>query len=249
MNRHDQAGSSQPTSAQHSDAKIKEVPIAHTLTLQAIRPVTHDTQELTFERPDGFEFRPGQATDFALDKDEWRDEKRPFTMASLPDADKLQFVIKSYPDHDGVTEQIGQMQPGAKVIIEEPWGAIEDRGPGTILAAGAGITPFIAILRARLADKGTLDGYRLIFSNSCEKDIILRDELTAMDGLETRFVLSDEEVEGLHHGKINGDLLDQLGIDAESTFYLCGPPEFEDDVASALKERGVDEDNIVREED
>ena len=170
-------------------------------------------------------------------------------MASLPEAGALQFVIKSYPDHDGVTEQIGKIAPGDSVIIEEPWGAIEDRGPGTILAAGAGITPFIAILRARLEKEGTLDGYRLVFSNSKEKDIILRDELTAMKGLETVFILSDEEVDGLHHGQINGDFLDKIGIVSGATHYLCGPPEFEDDVADALKERGVDEDNIVREED
>nr|WP_255574034.1 FAD-binding oxidoreductase [Erythrobacter sp. SCSIO 43205] len=230
-------------------AKIKEVPISHSLTLKAIRPVTHNTQELTFDRPDGFTFAPGQATDFALDKDGWRDEKRPFTMASLPDAEKLQFVIKSYPDHDGVTEQIGQMEAGDGVIIEEPWGAIEDRGPGTILAAGAGITPFIAILRARLADKGTLDGYRLVFSNSCEKDIILRDELSSMKGLEVIFLVSEEKVEGLHHGQIDGDFLDKIGLEPDSTFYMCGPPEFEDDIAALLKERGVDEGNIVREED
>ena len=203
---------------------------------------------MTFDRPEEFTFSPGQATDFALDKDGWRDEKRPFTMASLPEAQALQFVIKSYPDHEGVTEQIGQMEVGDGVIIEEPWGAIEDRGPGTILAAGAGITPFISILRARLEKEGSLDGYRLIFSNSKEKDIILRDELNAMKGLETVLILSDEEVEGLHHRQINGDFLDKIGIVPDGTHYLCGPPEFEDDVADALKDRGVDEGNIVRED-
>ncbi|WP_041686034.1 flavodoxin reductase [Erythrobacter litoralis] len=223
--------------------------MSHLLTLQSIRSVTHNVNELTFPKPDGFDFRPGQATDFALDRDGWRDEQHPFTFASLPAADHLQFVIKSYPSHDGVTEQIGQMQPGDGVMIEDPWGAIEDRGPGTIIAGGAGITPFIAILRARQAEHGDLEGYRLIFSNSEEKDIILRDELEKMPGLKLDLVLTDENVQGLHHGQIDGEFLEQVGVDFNGIVYLCGPPPMEEDLATALKARGVTDDRLVREED
>lgn len=222
--------------------------MSHTLSLKKITQVTHNVFELTFERPEDYDFSPGQATDLALDKDGWRGEQRPFTMASLPEADDLQFVIKSYPSHDGVTEQIGQMQPGDGVIIEDPWGAIEDKGPGTIIAGGAGITPFIAILRARLAEHGSLQGYRLFFSNSCEKDIILREELENMEGLALELVLSDENVPGTHHGQIDGDYIDKAIKDFSGTFYLCGPPAMEEDVAAALHERGVSNERLVREE-
>ena len=223
--------------------------MSHQMTLQSIRPVTHDVHELTFEKPDGFDFRPGQATDLALDRDGWRDEKRPFTFTSLPGADHLQFTIKSYPSHEGVTEQIGMMKAGDGVIIEDPWGAIEDKGPGVIIAGGAGLTPFLAILRARQKSHGSLEGYRLIFSNSKEKDIILREELENMPGLQLDLVLSDEDVDGIHHGQIDGDFLDNAGLDFGSTFYLCGPPPMEDDVSEALKVRGVSEDRLVREEE
>ncbi|MBX7494919.1 flavodoxin reductase [Qipengyuania sp. 6B39] len=222
--------------------------MSHTLTLKAIRPITHNVNELTFERPEGYDFQPGQATDFALDRDGWRDEQRPFTFTSLPEAEHLQFTIKSYPSHDGVTEQIGMMQGGEQVIIEDPWGAIEDKGPGTFIAGGAGLTPFLSILRARQASHGTLDGYRLIFANSEEKDIILREELERMPGLELDLVLSDEKVEGMHHGQVDGDYLDKAGLDFGGTFYLCGPPPMEEAVASALKVRGVSDDRLVMEE-
>ena len=221
----------------------------HKLTLDSIRQVTHNVNELTFKRPAGYDFRPGQATDLALDREGWRDEKRPFTFTSLPGADHLQFTIKSYPSHNGVTEQIGQMQSGDGVIIEDPWGAIEDRGPGVFIAGGAGLTPFLAILRARQARHGTLDGYRLLFANSREEDIILRQELEAMPGLKLDLVLSDENVEGIHHGQIDGDFLDRAGLDFAGTFYLCGPPPMEESVALPLKARGVSEDRLVREEE
>ncbi|MEW4448492.1 flavodoxin reductase [Qipengyuania sp. JC766] len=221
----------------------------HTLKLQSIRPITHNVNELTFPRPDGYDCTPGQATELAIDRDGWRDEKRPFTFTSLPDADHLQFTIKSYPDHDGVTEQIGQFEGGETVLIEDPWGAIEDKGPGTFIAGGAGLTPFLSILRARQARDGTLDGYRLIFANSHEKDIILREELEGMPGLKLDLVLSKEKVDGLHHGQVDADFLDEAGLDFGDTFYLCGPPPMEEDVSTLLKLRGVTDDRLVREED
>ena len=221
----------------------------HTLVLQSIRPVTHNVNELTFERPDGYDFTPGQATDLALDRDGWRDEQRPFTFTSLPGAGHLQFTIKSYPSHNGVTEQIGMMQPGDGVIITDPWGAIADKGPGTFIAGGAGLTPFLSILRARQASHGTLEGYRLIFSNSAARDIILREELEAMPGLALNLVLTDERVEGLHYGQIDGPFLDDIGMDYNGIVYLCGPPPMQDALIATLTARGVTEDRLVMEED
>lgn len=223
--------------------------MSHNLTLKAIRPVTHNVHELTFERPEGYDFIPGQATDFALDRDGWREEQRPFTFTSLPDAGHLQFTIKSYPSHNGVTEQIGMMQPGDSVIIQDPWGAIEDKGPGTFIAGGAGLTPFLSILRARQASHGTLDGYRLIFSNSKARDIILREELEGMPGLALDLVLTDEQVEGLHHGQIDGEFLDNVEIDYNGVVYLCGPPPMQEALVAMLKARGVSGDQLVMEED
>ncbi len=78
--------------------------MTHTLEIKAISPVAHNVFSYDLERPDGFTFEPGQATEVSIDKDGWRDEKRPFTFTSLPDDDRLQFTIKSYPERGGVTD-------------------------------------------------------------------------------------------------------------------------------------------------
>jgi ferredoxin-NADP reductase len=220
--------------------------MTHTLELIEIGDVTHDTRRLVFTRPDGFDFEPGQATHFALDKDGWRDEDRPFTMTSQPGDDRLEFVIKIYPDHDGVTEQIDRMRPGDRVLAEDPAGAITDHGAGTFIAGGAGITPYIPLMRRRARD-GNAEGCHLVYSNKTEADIILREEWEAMDGLRTSFVVTDSPGSDLPRGPIDAAYLKtHLGAD-DGPFYICGPKPMVNDIREALQGIGIDEIEIVTE--
>ncbi len=225
----------------------KETRMTHHLTLRQIAPVTHDTWRLEFDRPAGFDFTAGQATHLALDRDGWRDEDRPFTMTSQPGDATLEFIIKSYPSHDGVTEQIPTLKPGDKVIADDPAGAITDKGAGVFIAGGAGITPFIPILRNRARD-GTLDGSHLIFSNKHERDIILRDEWEAMEGLKTTFTVTDQDDSALPKTFVDKAFLQREVTQMSQPFYICGPGEMIDSVRDALKEMGVDPDDIHTEE-
>jgi ferredoxin-NADP reductase len=216
-----------------------------TLTLRSVAPVTHDTRHFVFDRPEGFEFDPGQATHLALDLEDWRDEDRPFTMVSDPDdRDRLEFVIKIYPDHDGMTKRLDTIEPGDRVFATEAEGAITDHGAGTFLAAGAGITPFIAILEARARD-GRMGGDTLIFSNKAERDIILRDHWENMDGLNTHFV-TDDSADDLPDAPIDAGYLDGR-LPTDRPVYICGPGGFVDAMRDAAKTLGVPEDRIITE--
>ena len=108
---------------------------------------TRDVQRFVLTKPEVLTYEPGQGVELALDRDGWRDEWRPFTPTSLRDDDVLQFIIKAYPDHDGVTQRLHQLSVGDQVNVREPFGTIQYRGPGAFIAGGAGIIPFIAILR------------------------------------------------------------------------------------------------------
>lgn len=222
--------------------------MSHTLTLQSIDAVTHDTYHLVFNKPDGYEFTPGQACDLALAKDGWRDKQRPFTFTSLPTDPTLEFVIKSYPDHNGVTEQIAKMQMTDQVVIGDPWGAIEDKGPGVFIAGGAGVTPFIAILKRRLQTHGTLDGCHLVFSNKTEKDIILRVMFNSMPGLTCHFIVTDEPDSPLAGGMIDKAFVEPIVAQTEGPAYICGPETMIKDIAKVLDELGLPEARIVTEQ-
>ncbi|HBQ61098.1 MAG TPA: flavodoxin reductase, partial [Balneolaceae bacterium] len=43
--------------------------MAHTLRIIDVQDVTHDVKQFTLEKPDGYEFEPGQATEVAIDKE------------------------------------------------------------------------------------------------------------------------------------------------------------------------------------
>jgi len=207
-------------------------------------PVTHNVRHYRLERPKGYNFSPGQATEVSIDRDGWQDKKRPFTFTCLPDAENLEFTIKSYFDHAGVTNELWSLGAGDKLILRDVWGTIQYRGPGTFIAGGAGVTPFIAILR-HLNATGKIAGNRLIVSNQTEKDIILRDEFEAMNGLETLWTVTNDSKSALLQERIDADFLKRHITDFSGNFYLCGPDPMVNGLRGLLEELGADVSNVT----
>jgi len=223
--------------------------MSYTAKILDTEMVTHDVKRLTFEKPAGYSFEPGQATEVSIEKENWRDEKRPFTFTSLTEDEHLEFIIKIYPDHDGVTEQIGKLNEGDKLIIDDPWGTIQYSGEGVFLAGGAGVTPFIAIFRD-LHQKGKIGNNALIFSNSTDKDIILEDEFEEMLGDQFINVITDEPTENhiFLDGYIDKEFLDSKIDNFSQSFYVCGPGPFMDSMMNYMKQLGADPDALVFED-
>lgn len=201
--------------------------------------VTHNVRQYRLEKPDNFHFNPGQATEVSIDKPGWAEQKRPFTFTSLPDEPTLEFTIKSYRDHAGVTNALWDCEAGDYLLLRDVWGTIQYEGPGTFIAGGAGITPFIAILRD-LNAKGAMASNRLIVSNRTEQDIILRDEFEAMDGLDVLWTVTGDPKATLLQQRIDGAFLKQHIADFGQRFYLCGPDPMVAALRNALTELGAD---------
>lgn len=149
-----------------------------------------------------------------------------------------------------MTEQISQLVPGDTLEMGKIWGAIKDEGPGIFIAGGAGITPFIPILRRRAKAK-TLEGCTLVFAAKMERDLILRDEWDGMDTLDTRYVLSEEIVDKCDHGQIDLNILNTYVAgqgEGSHPFYICGPDPMIDSVRENLLSLGVAKTRIVTED-
>jgi len=219
----------------------------YTCEILAVESVTHDVRRFVVERPGGYAFEPGQATEVSVDDDQWRDKKRPFTFTGLPDNPNLEFTIKLYPSHEGVTDHLGDLKPGDRLILHDVWGAITYRGPGVFIAGGAGVTPFIAILRM-LERRGELGGNRLLFSNKTADDIILHGELARLLGSDATFTLTQENHPRYHRGRIDADFLKQQLDGFDQPFYVSGPPKMVEELTETLKRLGANPDNVVIEE-
>jgi propane monooxygenase reductase component len=201
--------------------------------------VTHNVRHYRVEKPKNFHFGPGQATEVSIDKPDWAEKKRPFTFTSLQDEPDLEFTIKSYRDHPGVTNALWGCEAGDHLLLRDVWGTIQYKGPGTFIAGGAGVTPFIAILR-HLNANGGMARNRLIVSNQTERDIILRDEFEAMAGLETLWTVTGDPKSSLLQQRIDTAFLRQHIGNFAQNFYLCGPDAMVADLRTALEELGAD---------
>jgi ferredoxin-NADP reductase len=210
----------------------------YVVKILAIEPVTHNVNHYKVEKPNGYSFVPGQATEVAINKPRWREERRPFTFTSLNEWDHLEFTIKSYTNHDGVTNQLRQLKAGDELLLHDVWGAIHYTKEGIFIAGGAGITPFIAIFRQLQKDK-ELGNNKLIFSNKTHHDIILKDEFAAMLGDNFINTLTKETVAGYDHHEIDEEYLKQKVSDFTQQFYICGPDAMVNDVQTILQKLGA----------
>src|SRR3954467_11851082 len=101
----------------------------HTQRIISITQVPHNVRCIRIEKPAGYTFTPGQATDVSINKEGWQDILRPFTFTALNDRPYLELTIKRYASHQGVTDYLHRLVPGDQLLIGQPWGAISYNGP------------------------------------------------------------------------------------------------------------------------
>jgi ferredoxin-NADP reductase len=218
----------------------------HIVKILNIESLTHDVKRFEVEKPKGYTFVPGQATEVAINKPTWWDERRPFTFTGLNESANLEFIIKNYASHNSVTAALHQLSVGEELIIHDVWGAIKYKGKGVFIAGGAGITPFIAIFRQLYKDNA-LKGNTLIFSNKTTKDIILEKELKHMLGDNFINVITNEKTEGVRNKRIDKVYLLETIRDFSQHFYVCGPERFTDVLTDTLVQLGAGVENVILE--
>lgn len=216
------------------------------VTIKSIGHATHDVLHIVLEKPEGMNFEPGQATEIFVDKSGWENEGRPFTFTCLPEDDYLEFMIKTYPSHKGVTNELLSLKAGDHLIVNEVFGAIAYKGEGAFIAGGAGVTPFISIFR-NLKVQGKLGNNKLIFSNKTKEDIILEKEFRDLLGDNFINILSEDTVDGIEHGRITEKFLKNCGLAYDKSFYICGPPPMMTAVEKMLSNLNVKKEQIVEE--
>ena len=220
----------------------------HRTTILMTEFVTHDVKRFIVKKTETFSFTPGQGVELVIDQKKWREEEgRPFTPTSLKADEVLEFTIKRYPEHKGVTDKLHTLKAGDNLLMSDPFGTISYKGPGVFIAGGAGITPFLAIFR-QLADEGAIAGQTLIFSNKTPADIICEKELRHYFGSRCHLICTREKSKGYENTRINREYLQKILSDTKQYVYICGPDKFVEAVNAIIMELGFATETIVYEE-
>ena len=214
--------------------------------IKSIKTITHDVLQIVTTKPQHYDFKPGQATEIAINKYGWKTKKKPFTFTCLPEKDYLEFTIKTYPSHKGITNELLKLKKGDEFILHEVFGTISYKSEGVFIAGGAGVTPFISIFR-ELKSKNKIGNNKLIFANKTKEDIILEQEFKDLLGTNFINILSEEKVNGYANGQITEEFI-KANIDRiNKMFYLCGPPPMMKAIEQQLLNLKVDKKSIVTE--
>ena len=227
-----------------------------------VERLTSDSVHLTFERPAGFSFRPGQYVQIEIDVGGVR-ARRPYSLCSAPGADTLSIAVRRVDGGLVSNALVEGAAVGDPVRWTGPLGTFAagcdlDADAALIcVAGGSGITPILSVLRARLdtrPDAPTL----LVFANRGYGSVMFRDALAALSsrspGLTLEHVLERRSKRlGGHTGRVDVARLGQIVSDwlpsppASARALLCGPDGLMDVAHDGLRAAGLDVDAIERE--
>jgi ferredoxin-NADP reductase len=213
----------------------------HSVKILNMEPLNHNVIRFQLEKPPGYSFEAGQAIELMIAEPEKRGPS-PFTFTSLNTTRYLELTIKIYKERDGLTSALARKHVGDTVSISDPWDSFLNKGPGVFIAGGAGITPFIALLRQLKAD-GNIGNSSLFFSNKTRKDIFMEGELRSLVGDRYYNILTEDAGES-NAGRLDAHYLKEHIVNLEQPFYLCGPPGFAESLQDAITTLGAKQDLV-----
>lgn len=213
----------------------------HSVKILNMEPLNHNVIQFRLEKPIGYSFEPGQAIELMMAEPQ-RKGPSPFTFTSLNTMPYLELTIKIYKERDGLTAALARKRVGDTVSISDPWDSFLNKGPGVFIAGGAGITPFIALLRQLKAD-GNTGNSSLFFSNKTRKDIFLESELRSLVGGGYHNILT-EEAGNSNAGRLDAHYLKEHIVNLDQPFYLCGPPGFAESLQGAITTLGIKQELV-----
>lgn len=232
-----------------------------TVRLQRLEEVADRTMAFHFDKPEGFNFKAGQAIDLILPQSTGLDadgSRHTFSIVSAPHENEL--AVATRMRGSAFKNALARLAIGASVEIEGPFGSLTlhkklDR-PAVLIAGGIGITPFMSMVR-HAANSALQQQLVLLYSNRRPEDSAFLSELQRLEGENRNFRLV-ATMTGMARSqrpwtgetdRIGESLVKRVaeGL-ANPVYYVAGPPALVDALREALERAGVDEDDIRSEE-
>ena len=232
----------------------------HKLTVTDIYKTIRDAVVLTLqpETKGQFDFIQGQYLTFRRDF-EGEELRRSYSICAGRDDDLLKVGIKRVNGGAFSTWANSELKVGDVVEAMPPMGNFyakpDTNDPHYIaFAGGSGITPILSILKTGLKNEPGAR-FTLIYANRNPNTIMFREELEDlknyyMGRFNVIHILEDDSQDiDLFHGRIDGAKCKQLfnvwiDIETVSMAYICGPEPMMLAISDALKEHGLNKEQI-----
>ena len=199
------------------------------------RHLTNSTYVLRIERA-GMEFEAGQYISLGL---AGIAEKREYSIYSGTEEDYLEVLIKEI-DEGIVSKQLKQLQPGAHVVMDGPFGFFTLDGASragkelVFIASGTGIAPFHSFIKSypRL-------NYKLVHG------VKYGDEAYEYEDYHpgSYILCTSRDNRGDYQGRVTDFILEQP-VKARADYYLCGNSQMIHEVYDILNDKAIEADRI-----
>jgi ferredoxin-NADP reductase len=121
------------------------------LVVESVANGHEDYYVVTFKKPEGLEWRPGEHGIFNLSSYGVEGKKwRAFSVASIPSEDVVQVGTRTGETPSSFKQVLTHLKPGERVSVTGPfgWFTLQDEStPIVLIAGGVGITPIRALLK------------------------------------------------------------------------------------------------------
>jgi ferredoxin-NADP reductase len=220
-------------------------------TVHDRQPETARVHRLVFDVPGWPGHLPGQHIDLRLTAEDGYTAQRSYSLASAPEDPRLHLLVERLDGGEVSPYLTGELRPGDVVELRGPiggyfvWSADEDAGPAgerrpvQLVAGGAGVAPFLAMLDHHRRT-GSSTPVRLLYSARTLDDVVSRDALGAHTTITlTRGAPADWPGPT---GRINRPMLESRTFAPPSRprVFVCGPTDFVEGVATQLVDLGHD---------
>jgi glycine betaine catabolism B len=210
---------------------------------------TPTTHAIRLTKPRGFRFRATQFTFLGLPTDQgpgWR----PMSLATSPTREHLEYAVRL--SDSAFKRAFTELKPGDRAWVRGPFGQffLNESRPAMLIAGGIGITPHKGMAEYA-TDRDLRIPIRLLYSSRSVEEIAFRTELDTLAERNPRFrvvhTLTGTVPDGWAGatGRISSEMVDGCASGLTNPlYYLCGTPQFVQDLLALLSRRGVAESDL-----
>lgn len=222
----------------------------YTLTLKQKHTVARDTIQFDFEKPDGFNFIPGQYGGFTLINPSETDaggNTRRFSLLSSPDDEFISLTTRIQAS--AYKRNLVNLAVDGQIKFAGPTGIFtlnnDVTAPSVMIAGGIGIAPFYSIIK-HATDTQSPRELILFYGNNTQADAAYISELESYAKLNPNFKLievmvnPDADWQG-EVGYINHTMIKKYISDINKPYYyICGSPAMVTTLQETLAEMDID---------